>query len=192
MVLSLTACGKAEDKASASAENETTSASVAAENTDYSVDTQSVTVTDTNGNEIKSGSATVSFEGKTKTISAAYLIDGVDVEITSGAYSSASESSDEVVFLVVNGGSLKITGTAQTYVGISKTGSGASGGQVNDDYNFYGINSGIVAAGENTSVVIEYASITTSANGSNAVVSTCGAEVSISSSVITSTGESGS
>ena len=192
MVLSLAACGKAEDKTTVSTENATTSASVTAENTDYSVDTQSVTVTDTDGNEIKSGSATVSFEGKTKTISAAYLIDGVDVEITSGAYSSASESSDEVVFLVVNGGSLKITGTAQTYVGISKTGSGASGGQVNDDYNFYGINSGIVAAGENTSVVIEYASITTSANGSNAVVSTCGAEVSISSSVITTTGESGS
>ena len=192
MVLSLAACGKAEDETTVSTENATTSASVAAENTDYSVDTQSVTVTDTDGNEIKSGSATVSFEGKTKTISAAYLIDGVDVEITSGAYSSASESSDEVVFLVVNGGSLKIAGTAQTYVGISKTGSGASGGQVNDDYNFYGINSGIVAAGENTSVVIEYASITTSANGSNAVVSTCGAEVSISSSVITTTGESGS
>ncbi len=192
MVLSLAACGKTEDETTVSTENATTSASVTAENTDYSVDTQSVTVTDTDGNEIKSGSATVSFEGKTKTISAAYLIDGVDVEITSGAYSSASESSDEVVFLVVNGGSLKITGTAQTYVGISKTGSGASGGQVNDDYNFYGINSGIVAAGENTSVVIEYASITTSANGSNAVVSTCGAEVSISSSVITTTGESGS
>ena len=61
-------------------------------------------VYDTSGNEITSGSASVSFvygrQTTTKTISAAYLIDGVEVEITSGEYISASSSSDQVVFFL--------------------------------------------------------------------------------------------
>ena len=161
-------------------------------NTEYTVDTTPGTVTDTNGNAISSGSATVSFSGKSVTISAAYLIDGVDVEITSGAYSSESGSSDQVVFLVVNGGSLTIKGSDGTYVGITKTGSAASGGHVDDNYNFYGINSGIVVAGSNSSATMENVSISTAANGSNAVVATADATVKISDSVISTTGSSGS
>lgn len=160
--------------------------------TSHAVDTAAGTVTDTSGNAITSGSATVSFEGTTKTISAAYLIDGVDVEITSGAYASASDSSDEVVFLVVNGGSLTIKGSDDLYVGISKTGSAASGGQVSDDYNFYGVNSGIVVAGSGSSATIEHASISTDANGANAVVATAGATVTVTNSEITTTGNAGS
>lgn len=148
-------------------------------------------LTDTDGNAIPSGSASVSFDGRSVTISAAYLIDGVDVEITSGEYASASGSSDQVVFLVVNGGSLTVNG-GETAVRISKTGSGASGGQVNDNYNFYGINSGIVVAGSGSKATISGAEITTEANGSNAVVSTNGASVSISNSTIKTTGEAGS
>ncbi|MBR3290346.1 MAG: hypothetical protein IKI63_06185 [Clostridia bacterium] len=170
----------------------TTTTAAAAADTSHTVDTAAVAVTDTSGNAITSGSATVSFEGTSKTISAAYLLDGVDVEITSGAYASASDSSDEVVFLVVNGGSLTIRGSADTYVGISKTGSAASGGQVNDDYNFYGINSGIVVAGSGSSATIEYASISTDANGANAVVATADATVTISNSEIATTGNAGS
>ena len=158
----------------------------------YTVDTTTVAVKDTNGNTISSGSATVSFSGTTKTISAAYLIDGVDVEITSGAYTSESGSSDQVVFLVVNGGSLTIKGSDSVYVGISKTGSAASGGQVDDNYNFYGINSGIVVAGSKSSATIENAYISTAASGSNAVVATADATISISDSVITTTGSAGS
>ena len=152
---------------------------------------ESGTVTDSNGNEISSGSASVSFSGTTKTISAAYLIDGVSVEITSGTYSSASGSSDQTVFLVVNGGSLTIKGSSSSHVKITKSGSAASGGQVDDNYNFYGINSGIVVAGSSSTAAIEYADITTSANGANAVVSTASATVSISNSTITSTGNAG-
>ncbi len=158
----------------------------------YTVDTTPGTVKDTNGNVISSGSASVSFDGKTQTINAEYLIDGVDVEITSGAYSSDSSDSDEVVFLVVNGGSLTIAGTETNYVGVTKTGSGASNGQVGDEYNFYGINSAVVTAGEDSTANIKYTSISTDANGSNAVVSTSGANVDISNSVIATTGESGS
>jgi len=184
----------AEESESSEAEvsEETESSAVVDDSTEIMVDTETLTVTDTNGNEITSGSAEVSFSGTTKTISAAYLIDGVDVEITAGAYASASDSADEVVFLVINGGSLTITGSAELYVGVNKTGSAASGGQVSDDYNFYGINSGIVVAGSGSSAVIDYAYITTDANGANAVVATADASVTITNSVIATFGSAGS
>ncbi len=151
---------------------------------------------DTNGNEIKSGSSKVSFkygnQTTSKTISAAYLIDGVSVNITSGEYISASNNSDQVVFLVVNGGSLNITGTSSSYINVSKSGSGASNGQVSDDYNFYGINSGIVVSGSSSSATIQYANILTYGNGSNAVISTNFGNVNISNSKITTKGTAGS
>lgn len=148
-------------------------------------------LTDTDGNTIYSGSASVNFNGTTKTINASYLIDGVDVEINSGDYYSSSGSSNQVVFLVINGGSLKINGTSSNYVGIDKSGSGASNGQVDDNYNFYGINSGIVVADSGSTATIKYAEITTSSNGSNAVVATNGASINIEDSIITTTGSAG-
>lgn len=154
-------------------------------------------LTDTSGNTISSGSASVSFSsssatGSTKTISAAYLIDGVTVEISSGTYASASDSSDQVVFLVINGGNLKITGTSASPVTITKSGTAASGGQVGDDYNFYGINSGIVVSGSSSSATIEYANISSTSNGSNAIVSTNSASVTVKNSTITTSGSAGS
>ncbi len=148
-------------------------------------------LTDTSNNTIYSGTATISFDGTSKTISAAYLINNTNVTITSGQYESASSSSDEVVFLVVNGGSLTITGTSSDYIEITKSGSAASNGQVGDDYNFYGINSGIVVAGEGSSATITYAAINTTGNGSNAVVATAEGTVTISNSTITTTGSAG-
>ncbi len=152
-------------------------------------------VYDTSGKEIVSGSASVSFQyghqTTSKTINAAYLIDGVTVNITSGSYSSASSSADQVVFLVINGGKLNITGTSGSYVGIYKSGSAASNGQVGDDYNFYGINSGIVVAGSSCAT-IKYTNIETAANGSNAVVATNGGDIDISNSTIKTTGSAGS
>ncbi len=163
--------------------------------TDYT-STTSTKAYDTSGNEIKSGSASVSFvygrDTTTKTISAAYLIDGVTVNISSGDYISASSNSNQVVFLVVNGGKLNIEGTSSSYVNINKSGSGASNGQVSDDYNFYGINSGIVVSGSTSSATISYANIVTSSNGSNAVVATNDANVTITSSSIRTTGSAGS
>lgn len=153
------------------------------------------TLTDTDGNTIYSGSASVSYkygnQSTTKTLSAAYLINGVDVEISSGSYSSASSSSDQVVFLVINGGSLTITGTSSSYVEVTKSGSAASNGQVGDDYNFYGINSGIVVA-KGSTATISYTNISTTSNGSNAVVATNGGAVNISNSTITTSGSAGS
>lgn len=153
-------------------------------------------VYDTLGREITSGSASVSFaygrQTTTKTISAAYLIDGVEVKITSGEYTSASSSSNQVVFLVINGGSLSIEGSGDSYVKVNKSGGAASDGQVSDDYNFYGINSGIVVSGSASSATIEYADIVTSSNGSNAVVATNEGQITISSSSISTSGAAGS
>ena len=159
-------------------------------------DTTSDKLYDTSGNEIVSGSSSVSFgsgrDVKSVTISAAYLIDGVTVNITEGNYASASSTADQVVFLVINGGKLNITGTSGSYVGIYKSGSAASNGQVGDDYNFYGINSGIVVAGSSSSATIKYANIETAASGSNAVVATSSGNVDISNSTIKTSGSAGS
>lgn len=151
---------------------------------------------DTLGNEITSGNANVSFVyGKqitTKTIQAKYLIDGVNVTIEEGDFESNSSSENEVVFLVINGGSLTIEGTSTNYVNIVKSGSEASSGQVDDDYNFYGINSGIVVSGSTSKANIKYANIVTSSNGSNAVVATNDSEITIANSVIATSGSAGS
>ena len=151
---------------------------------------------DTSGNEITSGNANVSFvygrQTTTKTIQAKYLIDGVNVTIEEGDFESSSSSENEVVFLVINGGSLTIEGTSTNYVNIVKSGSEASSGQVDDDYNFYGINSGIVVSGSTSKANIKYANIVTSSNGSNAVVATNDSEITIANSVIATSGSSGS
>lgn len=151
---------------------------------------------DTSGNEITSGNANVSFvygrQTTTKTIQAKYLIDGVNVTIEEGDFESSSSSENEVVFLVINGGSLTIEGTSTNYVNIVKSGSEASSGQVDDDYNFYGINSGIVVSGSTSTANIEYANIVTSSNGSNAVVATNDSEITIANSVIATSGSAGS
>lgn len=151
---------------------------------------------DTLGNEITSGNANVSFvygkQTTTKTIQAKYLIDGVNVTIEEGDFESNSSSENEVVFLVINGGSLTIEGTSTNYVNIVKSGSEASSGQVDDDYNFYGINSGIVVSGSTSKANIKYANIVTSSNGSNAVVATNDSEITITNSVIATSGSAGS
>ncbi len=179
-----------------SSSTSTSSSSSTSSGTSTSTSATSDKLYDTSGNEIKSGSASVSFvygrQTTTKTISAAYLIDGAKVEITSGEYVSASSSSNQVVFLVVNGGTLSIKGSSDNYVSVSKSGSAASNGQVSDDYNFYGINSGIVVSGSTSSATIEYADIVTSSNGSNAVVATNDGQITISSSSISTSGSAGS
>lgn len=165
-------------------------------NTEVTYDSSTYEVKDTSGNTISSGSAKVSFtygrETTTKTINAKYLIDGVEVTISKGTYESASSSSDQVVFLVINGGSLTIQGSSSSYVNIVKSGSAASSGQVSDDYNFYGINSSIVVAGSSSSATISYLNMSSSSNGSNAIVATDSASVTISNSVITTSGNAGS
>lgn len=127
--------------------------------------------------ELTSGSVTTTIGGKSITYKAAYLVDGIDAVISSGVYESTND--DEVVFLVINGGSLKIDGE----VTINKTGSESFQGR-GDNYSFYGMNSAIVVAGEDSSVDINGAKINTSVSGANALVATDDATAMISATEI--------
>lgn len=180
LLMLLPACGNSNADNSSASQNTTT--------------TTTSTETDIEG--IYSGSVYVSFkygnQTTTKLISAAYIVDGVTLTLTSGTYVSSSSSSNQVVFLVINGGKLVIEGTSEEKVTINKFGSLASNGQVGDDYNFYGINSAIVVSGEGSSATISHANILTAANGSNAVVATNSGSINISDSVINTTGSAGS
>lgn len=135
------------------------------------------TVTLDDGTELKSGSVTTTIGGKSVTYTAAYVVDGVEATISSGTYESAAD--DENVFLVINGGSLKIDGD----VTINKTGSEDFAGR-GDNYSFYGLNSAIVVVGEGSSASLEGVTIETDVSGANAIVATNGGEVVIRGSSI--------
>jgi hypothetical protein len=130
--------------------------------------------------ELEAGSYTATISGTPVSYQAAYLVDGIDAVIDGGTYESTT--GDEVVFLVVNGGSLTITNAT-----VAKTGDAAS---ESDDYNFYGMNSAIVVVGEGSSASIDGTTITTDSDGSNAVMAVDSGEVSVTNTTITTTGDS--
>lgn len=132
--------------------------------------------------ELSSGSVTTMIGGKSITYNGAYVVDGIEATISSGAYESVVD--DEVVFLVINGGSLVIDGD----VTISKSGSADFAGR-GDNYSFYGINSAIVVVGDGSSASINGATINTSVSGANAVVATNGGVVGVSDSEIATTAD---
>ncbi len=132
--------------------------------------------------ELTSGSVTTTIGGKSVTYNGAYVVDGINATISSGTYESAND--DEVVFLVINGGSLVIDGD----VNISKTGSANFQGR-GDNYSFYGTNSAIVVVGDGSSASINGVTINTSVSGANAVVATNGGAVGISDSIISTTAD---
>lgn len=115
------------------------------------------------------------------TLKGAYIVDGIDATIDGGTYKSAS--SDQVVFLVVNGGSLTIKNAT-----INKTGDGTA--YNSDYYNFYGINSAIVVIGKGSSAVVENCKITTNAEGANAVFAADNATIDGSDLTISTDGNS--
>ena len=127
--------------------------------------------------ELSSGTVSTTIGGKTVTYAGAYVVDGIEATIGSGTYESVSD--DEVVFLVINGGTLTIDGDVE----IIKTGSADFQGR-GDSYSFYGTNSAIVVVGEGSSASINGVSITTNVSGANAVVATNGGEVEITNSSI--------
>lgn len=132
--------------------------------------------------KLTSGSVTTTIDGKSITYNGAYVVDGIEATISSGVYESTAD--DEVVFLVINGGSLVIGGD----VTISKSGSANFAGR-GDNYSFYGINSAIVVVGDGSSASINGATINTSVSGANAVVATNGGVVGISDSEISTTAD---
>ncbi len=122
--------------------------------------------------ELTGGSVTTTIGGQSVTYRAAYVVDGITATISSGDF--ASNSDDEVVFLVINGGTLNIGGE----VTISKNGSDGSQGR-GDKYSFYGLNSAVVVVGEGSSVLIKGAKVVTNASGANAVVATSGGKATV-------------
>lgn len=123
------------------------------------------------------GSVEVVIDGKTVTYAGAYVVDGIEAEIVSGTYESVLD--DEAVFLVINGGSLKIDGD----VAIRKSGTADFQGR-GDSYSFYGLNSAVVVVGEGSSASLKGVKITTDVSGANAVVATNGGEVVIEGATI--------
>ena len=138
--------------------------------------TGNYSIIDENAN-LTSGSVTTTVGGKSVTYKGAYVVDGVEATISSGTYESTTD--DEVVFLVINGGSLRIDGE----VTINKSGSADFAGR-GDNYSFYGINSAITVVGEGSSVEINGAKINTTVSGANAVVATNGATAVVSGAEI--------
>lgn len=109
---------------------------------------------------LSSGSYTGTIGNTKVTLKSVYIVDGINATINGGTYNCSS--SDQVVFLVVNGGSLTIKNAT-----INKTGNGTA--YNSDYYNFYGVNSAIVVIGKNSSATIQNCKITTNAEGANAV-----------------------
>ena len=137
---------------------------------------------------LSSGNATVTIGNKNIDLSGAYIIDGVDAEITGGTYTSSE--SDQNVFLVINGGSLKISNAEIVKTGDASTNDSKRSSDVSDDYNFYGINSVILVVGEDSSAEITDCTITSDCSGANAVFATASGEVNVSNVQIGTTGNS--
>lgn len=129
--------------------------------------------------ELTSGTVTTTIGGKSVTYKAAYVVDGVEATISSGAYESSND--DENVFLVINGGKLTITGAS-----IMKTGSEGFNGR-GDDYSFYGTNSAVVVVGEGSEVLLDDTTINTRVGGANAVVATNGGKATVENATIATT-----
>lgn len=140
------------------------------------------------GDSLSSGSTTVTIGSKRIDVSGAYVIDGRSVELTGGTYTSSD--TDQNVFLVINGGSLKISNAKIVKTGDASKSDSKRSSDVSDDYNFYGINSVILVVGEESSAEISDCIITSDCSGANAVFSTAGAKADVNNVQITTTGNS--
>ena len=167
---------KAEEPASvssaASATNTSTTSAGTTANSSAGATSAASVAAGTN-TELTSGQVNVTIDGKSTTLSGAYVVDGVDAVIDGGTYSSTT--ADQAVFLVVNGGSLTIRNA-----GITKSGDTSN----EEQSNFYGFNSAVLVAGEGSSVTMENTTITTQSSGSNGVVATGGATATVRQTTI--------
>ncbi len=134
-------------------------------------------ITEVVNTDLTSGTVTTTIGGKSVTYSGAYVVDGVSATIDSGTYASTTD--DQAVFLVINGGSLTITGD----VAIKKSGSADFQGR-GDNYSFYGTNSAVVVVGEGSTVSLDGVAITTNVSGANAVVATNGGKTTVKNATI--------
>lgn len=111
------------------------------------------------------GANTMTFD-YSGTYSGTVTADGESVTETSGSF--AATETDVNAALAENGGALALTGVALT-----KSGDDANG----DNCNFYGLNSVLLAVGENTTATIQDSEISATSEASNAIFATDGATV---------------
>ena len=140
--------------------------------------------TEPSSNNVKN--FTTNFEGTSVTYKTRNIITG-DTTLDSGEFESSG--SDENVFLITNG-----TLTLNPGVKITKTGSSrrlasiSETGEIDDMYNYYGINSAIVVLGSGKAI-LNGVTITTNAYGSSGIVATDGGAIDIKNSVISTEGD---
>ncbi len=179
----------AADDTSSAADNSSASDSSSTADSSSSAGVSDIKIIETaSGDSLSSGSATVTIGNKKIDVSGAYVVDGKSVELTGGTYTSSD--TDRNVFLVINGGSLKISNAKIVKTGDASKSDSKRSSDVSDDYNFYGINSVILVVGEESSAEISDCIITSDCSGANAVFSTAGANVNVNNVQITTTGNS--
>ena len=179
----------AADDTSSAADSSSASDSSSTDDSNSSAGVSDIKIIETaSGESLSSGSATVTIGNKKIDVSGAYVVDGKSVELTGGTYTSSG--TDRNVFLVINGGSLKISNAKIVKTGDASKSDSKRSSDVSDDYNFYGINSVILVVGEESSAQISDCIITSDCSGANAVFSTAGANVNVNNVQITTTGNS--
>ena len=179
----------AADDTSSAADRSSASDSSSTDDSNSSAGVSDIKIIETaSGESLSSGSATVTIGNKKIDVSGAYVVDGKSVELTGGTYTSSG--TDRNVFLVINGGSLKISNAKIVKTGDASTNDSKRSSDVSDDYNFYGINSVILVVGEESSAQISDCIITSDCSGANSVFSTAGANVNVNNVQITTTGNS--
>ncbi|WP_051540261.1 hypothetical protein [Ruminococcus sp. FC2018] len=137
---------------------------------------------------LSSKSVLVTIGNKKVDLSGAYVVDGITAEIIGGTY--RSDTADQNVFLVINGGKLKLSNAEIIKTGNASQNDSKRSSDVSDDYNFYGINSIILVVGEESSAEISNCKLTSDCSGANAVFSTSGAKVNVNNVLVSTTGNS--
>ena len=120
---------------------------------------------------ISNTEAVVKINSTSYTYKASLVVSGEEKTVTGETFTNSD--SDSNVIVVCNGGTLNLTDCI-----LNKTGDGT--GYTNDEYNFYGMNSAIICIGEGSTINMNNTTISTGAEGANAVFSFGGAKVNIS------------
>lgn len=137
------------------------------------------TITTSDGSTLGNKTVTATIGGKSLTYSGAYVIDGIEVTIDGGDFSTATD--DQNTFLVINGGKLTLS-----HATIEKSGSASFSGR-GDNYSFYGLNSAVVVVGSGSEATLDNVVISTTVSGANAVAATNAGSVNITNSEIATT-----
>ncbi|MDO4853845.1 MAG: adhesin [Coriobacteriia bacterium] len=134
---------------------------------------------DGNGGGNGGGANTQSYD-YSGTYSGAKTVDGTEESVSSEEVSATD--TDQNALLVQNGGTATVTGAS-----IAKSGDSDNA----DNCNFYGTNSGVLAAGEKSKAYVSESAIATSAAGANGIFATDSATVYASDVSIKTTSKDG-